>query len=90
MKLYQWDPVSGETRIGERVGGERDDVRRGMRNVRGGYDGSAGLVRRVEGMGTRAVMVEHGASHSSHWGPPQKKIYPNKTPQYILAYCYVL
>lgn len=35
MKLYQWDPVSGETTIGERVGGERDNERRGVRNVRG-------------------------------------------------------
>lgn len=61
----------------------------GARGTCGGNDGSAGLVRRGEGMGVPAVKVEHGASHSSHRGPP-KKIYPNKTPQYILAYCYVL
>jgi hypothetical protein len=35
-KLYQWDPVSGETWIGERVGGEWDDVWRRNRNVREG------------------------------------------------------
>lgn len=44
------------------------------RGTCGGNDGSGGLVRRVEGMGVPAVKVEHGASHSSHWGPPKKSI----------------
>lgn len=74
MKRYQWDPGVGKRGEGERVGGEWDDVRWNERGTCGGNDGSAGLVRRAEGMGVPAVKVEHGASHSSHRGPPKKSI----------------